>query len=153
VSAALNIDRVRGQMMASLWISLLRVVLLTAIVLSSQYVGGPVLVALVLSSLVIASVMSRSYGTAFGLCTGIVFSLFVLLIEFMVLVPMLRFFGPTKTLFFDDTWIEPFVARTTTLQHLVELNRTGAIVIALVPLLVAFEIGRASCRERVSVTG
>jgi hypothetical protein len=142
VSATLNIDGVRGQVSASLWISLLRVVFLTAIVLCGQYVGGPVLAALVLSSLVIASVLSRSYGTAFGLCTGIIFSLSVVLIEFMVLVPILRFFGPTKTLFFDETWIEPFVARTTTLQHLVELNRTGAIVIALVPMFVAFVLAR-----------
>jgi hypothetical protein len=142
MSAALNIDGVRGQVSASLWISLLRVVFLTAIVLCGQYVGGLVLAALVLSSLVIAAVLSRSYGTAFGLCTGIIFSLSVVLIEFMVLVPILRFFGPTKTVFFDETWIEPFVARTTTLQHLVELNRTGAIVIALVPLLVAFVLAR-----------
>ena len=142
MSATLNIDGVRGQVSASLWISLLRVVFLTAIVLCGQYVGGPVLAALVLSSLVIASVLSRSYGTAFGLCTGIIFSLSVVLIEFMVLVPILRFFGPTKTLFFDETWIEPFVARTTTLQHLVELNRTGAIVIALVPMFVAFVLAR-----------
>lgn len=117
-------------------------VLLAAIVLSSQYVGGPVLVSLILSSLLIARVNSHIYGTAFGICTGVIFTFFAVLLEFMILVPLLRLFGPMRSLLFEEKWIEPFVARTTTLEHLVELNRTGAILVASIPLLIAFVLWR-----------
>jgi hypothetical protein len=55
----------------------------------------------------------------------------------MVLVPVLRYFSFTRALFFDEAWIEPFVARATTLEHLVELNRFGAIFIAATPVAAA----------------
>ena len=104
------------------------------------FVGGPVLSLLILASLLIARVVAGYFGTALGICLGLIFSLLITLIEFLILVPILRSLAFSRSLLFDETWIEPFVARTTTLDHLVELNRLGAILVAVVPVAIAFKV-------------
>jgi hypothetical protein len=101
------------------------------------FVGGPVLSLLVISSLLIAQVTASRFGTALGVCIGMIYSLLFILFEFIILVPFLRYVPFSRSLFFDEAWIEPFVARATTLEHLVELNRPGAIFISVVPVAVA----------------
>ena len=115
-------------------VQLLVVALISLVAL---FVGGPVFSLLVISSLLIAQTVSVQFGTALGICIGMIYSLLFTLVEFMVLIPVLRFFSFSRSLFFDEAWIEPFVARATTLEHLVELNRFGAIVIAAAPVAMA----------------
>lgn len=107
------------------------------VALAAVFVGGPVLGLLVISSLLVAQTVSAQFGTALGICLGVIYSLLFTLVEFMVLIPVLRFFSFSRSLFFDEAWIEPFVARATTLEHLVELNRFGAIAVAAVPVAIA----------------
>ena len=107
------------------------------IALVALFVGGPVLCLLVISSLLIAQTVSVQFGTALGICIGVIYTLLFTLVQFMVLIPVLRFLPFSRSLFFDEAWIEPFVARATTLEHLVELNRFGAIFIAAAPVAIA----------------
>jgi hypothetical protein len=107
------------------------------LVSSAYFVGGVVFALILLSSLLIAETMSQFLGTALAICTGIIFSLVGILVEFMILVPVLRSFGPTRTFLFKESWIKPFEARETVFEHLVELNRFGAVLIAAIPIAAA----------------
>jgi hypothetical protein len=104
------------------------------------YVGGQVLALLVLSSLVIASTIAKHVGTAFGLCLGIVFTLFLHLVAFILLVPLLRTFRPTRNFLFTEEVIEPFIARGTVLENLIELNLAGAFLLSIIPVGLALSI-------------
>jgi hypothetical protein len=103
-------------------------------------VGGQVLALLVLSSLMIADVLARNVGTALGLCIGIIFTLSINILEFMFLVPVLRMFWPTRTYFFTEATIEPFTARGTVLENLIELNLVGAFLLSVIPVGLAIAI-------------
>ena len=118
---------------------LLTIAFLTA---CAAFVGGPVMAGFVLSSLLFAIVATRYFGTAFGICVGLISTLMVTLVEFFIFVPIMRGWGPTRSWFFDEETITPFVARDTTLEHLIELNRFGSILIAFVPVLLALLIAR-----------
>ena len=106
------------------------------------FVGGPVIAGFVLSSLLFAIVATRYFGTAFGVCVGLISTLMVTLVEFFIFIPIIRGWGPTRSWFFDEATIKPFVARDTTLEHLIELNRVGSILIAFVPVLLILLIAR-----------
>ena len=108
----------------------------------ATFVGGPVMAGFVLSSLLFAIVATRYFGTAFGICVGLISTLTVTLLEFFFLVPLMRRLGLMRSWFFDEAIIKPFVARDTTLEQLVELNRFGSILIAFVPVLLALLIAR-----------
>jgi hypothetical protein len=104
------------------------------------FIGGPVFASLLLSSLLITESLTRFLSTALAICTGIVFSLAGILVEFVVLVPLFRFFGPTRTFLFEESWIKPFEAREVVFEHLVELNQFGAVLIGVLPTVLAFVI-------------
>ena len=108
----------------------------------AAFVGGPVMAGFVLSSLLFAFVAAPHFGTAFGVCVGLISTLTVILVEFFFLVPLMRGLGFTRSWFFDETTIKPFVARDTTLENLIELNRFGSILIAFAPVLLALLIAR-----------
>ena len=108
----------------------------------AAFVGGPVMAGFVLSSLLFAIVATRYFGTAFGICVGLIGTLMVILVEFFFLVPLMRGLSLTRSWFFDEATITPFVARDTTLEHLIELNRFGSILIAFAPVLLALLIAR-----------
>lgn len=103
----------------------------------SVFVGGPVLGLMVLSMVLFAIRFEGPFGHANGLVLGGISALTIILTEFVLLVPLLRSFSFTRTVLFDEQIIEPFVARDTTLSRLIELNLFGALVIAIVPALVA----------------
>ena len=111
------------------------------LLISSAYiVGGVVFALILLSSLLITESTSRYLGTALAICSGIIFSLIGVLIEFMILVPILQNFGPTRTFLFEESLIKPFEAREVVFEHLIELSRFGAVFIAALPTVVALII-------------
>jgi hypothetical protein len=121
------------------------------ITLAAFSVGGPVLSLLVISTLLLAHKYADRFGTAFAICIGMIYSLVVVLVEFIVLVPVIRNFALLRSLLFEETRIQPFVAREITFENLVELNRFGAFVIAVIPaLLAAFCLFRKSSRQHSS---
>jgi hypothetical protein len=122
--------------------SLFRLLTIAFLTACAAFVGGPVMAGFVLSSLLFAIVATRYFGTAFGVCVGLISTLMVNLVEFFIFVPIMRGWGPTRSWFFDEETIKPFVARDTTLEHLIELNRFGSILIAFVPVLLALLIAR-----------
>ena len=108
------------------------------ITLAAFSVGGPVLSLLIVSTLLIAHRYTARLGTALAICIGVIYSLSVVLLEFIVLVPVIRNLTFLRSLLFEETLIKPFVARDITFENLVELNRLGALVIAVIPALLAF---------------
>ena len=134
-SRSLQLSMFQGQAL----FRLLSIVFLTA---CAAFVGGPVMAGFVLSSLLFAIVATRYFGTAFGVCVGLISTLMVTLVEFFIFVPIMRGWGPIRSWFFDEAIIKPFVARDTTLEHLIELNRFGSILIAFLPVLLALLIAR-----------
>ena len=134
-SRSLQLSMFQGQAL----FRLLSIVFLTA---CAAFVGGPVMAGFVLSSLLFAIVATRYFGTAFGVCVGLISTLMVTLVEFFIFVPIMRGWGPIRSWFFDEATITPFVARDTTLEHLIELNRFGSILIAFLPVLLALLIAR-----------
>lgn len=134
-SRSLQLSKFQGQAL----FRLLTIAFLTA---CAAFVGGPVMAGFVLSSLLFAIVATRYFGTAFGVCVGLISTLMVTLVEFFIFVPIMRGWGPARSWFFDEATITPFVARDTTLEHLIELNRFGSLFISFVPVLFAFLIAR-----------
>ena len=134
-SRSLQLSMFQGQ-------SLFRLLTIAFLTACAAFVGGPVMAGFVLSSLLFAIVATRYFGTAFGVCVGLISTLMVTLVEFFIFVPIMRGWGPTRSWFFDEETIKPFVARDTTLEHLIELNRFGSILIAFVPVLLALLIAR-----------
>ena len=110
------------------------------LLLCGYFIGGVVFVLVLLTCFLITESMSRFLGTALAISAGIVFSLFGILVEFLILVPSLRSFGPTRSLFFDEARIKPFEAREFVFENLIELNYYGAFLIAVLPAVVAFII-------------
>ena len=134
-SRSLQLSMFQGQ-------SLFRLLTIAFLTACAAFVGGPVMAGFVLSSLLFAIVATRYFGTAFGVCVGLISTLMVTLVEFFIFVPIMRGWGPTRSWFFDEATIKPFVARDTTLEHLIELNRFGSLLIAFVPVLLALLIAR-----------
>lgn len=134
-SRSLQLSMFQGQ-------SLFRLLTIAFLTACAAFVGGPVMAGFVLSSLLFAIVATRYFGTAFGVCVGLTSTLMATLVEFFIFVPIMRGWGPTRSWFFDEETIKPFVARDTTLEHLIELNRFGSILIAFVPVLLALLIAR-----------
>jgi hypothetical protein len=134
-SRSLQLSMFQGQAL----FRLLTIAFLTA---CAAFVGGPVMAGFVLSSLLFAIVATRYFGTAFGVCVGLISTLVVTLVELFFFVPIIRGLGLTRSWFFDEATIKPFVARDTTLEHLIELNRVGSILIAFVPVVLALLIAR-----------
>jgi hypothetical protein len=105
------------------------------LIYSSFFIGGLVLSLIVLSTLLIAHLIAKFVGTALAICLGVLFTLFVIILEFLVLIPLLKEIPPTRSLFFTQKVIEPFTARGSLFENLIELNLAGAFLISLVPII------------------
>jgi hypothetical protein len=99
------------------------------------FVGGLVLSLIVFSTLLIAHLIAKFVGTALAICLGVLCTLFVIILEFLVLIPLLLEIPPARSLFFTQKVIEPFSARGAVFENLIELNLAGAFLISVVPII------------------